>query len=266
MVAAVMPAMNPGSDAWPTEQPASTAPTRAMRAGAQVRTVLKWVNTPAGGVALLVLTTLLARLAFAGTLGLGIDESYMVASGRTLRLGCFDHPPLAWWMAWTGRGLLGQPGLVVAATRWHDAGKIDYALRGQATVLCLGADPRQYGLIASAGDHAGEDVLVVAPRTSLAQVITQFGTSFDAPEALPPAMVQHAGRPAMLPPLFMGHRPHRPEQGRYRLPGRPILDQDLANPSLGHFRRLGAGRAGSAAFSPVPPSGVTRTQTLRRLA
>ncbi len=537
MAAAAMPTPNPSSDVWQTERPASTAPARAMRVGAQIRTVLGWLNTPTGGVTLLMLTTLLARLAFAGALGLGIDESYMVASGRTLQLGYFDHPPLAWWMAWaashvagsdsaffvrlpfvllfalttwlmfrltarlfgacaglwaaallnaapvfgitdggwvlpdgpliaallgaavclvaalpasgraawgwwlgTGlcagvalfskysaaltiaggvvfllttldgrrwlrrphpyaagllalavfspvlvwnaghgwasllfqagragsgklhpfgpvttllgeavfilpwiwlplmacgamalrrgpqdawrwllaclaappilvftavslhshvlfhwaapgylmlfpllgdaigrrrrdsrlvrgylaataatvtlgavfvasevrfnwlpdvfedfalgtdpdldavdwtsvrrdlasRGLLGQPGLVVAATRWHDAGKIDYALRGQATVLCLGADPRQYGLIASAGDHAGEDVLIVAPRTSLTQVTAQFGTSFDALEALPPAMVQHAGRPGMLLPLFMGHHLHRPAEG-----------------------------------------------------
>ena len=106
------------------------------------------------------------------------------------------------------RGLLGRPGLVVGAIRWHDAGKVDYALGGLATVICLGADPRQYGLSASAGDHAGEDVLIVAPRTSLAQITAQFGTSFNALEALPPAMVQHAGRPAMLLPLFMGHSLH----------------------------------------------------------
>ncbi len=109
----------------------------------------------------------------------------------------------------TARGLLGRPDLVIAATRWHDAGKIDYALGGRATVICLGPDPREYGLIARAQDHAGEDVLIIAPRTSLAQVTTQFGASFDAMEALPATMVRHAGRPAMLLPLFMGHRLHR---------------------------------------------------------
>jgi len=532
MVAAVMPVSGPDPGVWPAEQPAFPTPTWTTRSRAQAKIVLRWVNTPVGGVALLMLTTLLARLVFAGALGLGIDESYMVASGRTLQLGYFDHPPLAWWMAraaariagsehaifvrlpfvllfalttwlmfrltavmfgacaglwaaallnaapvfgitdggwvlpdgpliaallgaalclvaalpatgraawgwwlgtglcagvalfskysaaltiagaivflltepagrrwlrrphpyaagllalavfspvlawnaehgwasllfqagragssrllpfgpvttllgeavfilpwiwvplvvcgatalrrgprdsarwllaclalppiltflvvslhshvlfhwaapgylmlfpllgdaigrrrrdsrlvrtylavtaatvtlgavfvgsevrfnwlpdvfedfalgtdpdldavdWTSvrtdlaaRGLLGRPGLVVAATRWHDAGKIDYALGGEATVICLGADPRQYGLIANAGEHAGEDVLIVAPRTSLAQVTTQFGASFDALEALPAAMVRHAGRPAMLLPLFMGHHLH----------------------------------------------------------
>ncbi len=109
------------------------------------------------------------------------------------------------------RGLLGRPGLVVAATRWHDAGKIDYALGGDATVICLGADPREYGLVASAADHAGEDAVIVAPRTTLAQATAQFGTAFDTLEALPDAMVRHAGRPAMLLPLFMGRRLHRPD-------------------------------------------------------
>ena len=39
------------------------------------------------------------RLAFAGAFGLGVDESYMVAAGRVLRWGYFDHPPLAWWIS-----------------------------------------------------------------------------------------------------------------------------------------------------------------------
>lgn len=106
------------------------------------------------------------------------------------------------------RGLLGRPGLVVAATRWHDAGKIDYALGGRSTVICLGDDPREYGLVASAAGHVGEDVLIVAPRSSLAQITKQFGTAFDAVDVLPEALVRHAGRPAMLLPLFVGHRFH----------------------------------------------------------
>jgi len=111
------------------------------------------------------------------------------------------------------RGLLGRPGLVVAATRWHDTGKIDYALAGQATVICLGDDPREYGLMADAGEHAGADALILAPRYSLAQFKAQFGTWFDALDALPATMVEHAGRPAMMLPLFMGHRLHRPVDG-----------------------------------------------------
>ena len=48
----------------------------------------------------LILGATLIRLAFAWSLGLGVDESYMVASGRVLSLGYFDHPPASWWLAW----------------------------------------------------------------------------------------------------------------------------------------------------------------------
>jgi 4-amino-4-deoxy-L-arabinose transferase-like glycosyltransferase len=55
----------------------------------------------------LLLTATLVRIGFAWSLGLGIDESYMVAAGRTLGLGYFDHPPAAWWMQWAAAHLFG---------------------------------------------------------------------------------------------------------------------------------------------------------------
>jgi Dolichyl-phosphate-mannose-protein mannosyltransferase len=42
---------------------------------------------------------LIARLAFALSLGLGIDESYTIAISRRLSLSYFDHPPLHLWIA-----------------------------------------------------------------------------------------------------------------------------------------------------------------------
>jgi len=106
------------------------------------------------------------------------------------------------------RGLLGRPGLIVAATRWLDAGKVDYALEGRMTVICLGDDPRQYGLTTRIGEYAGDDVLIVAPRVSFAEIGRQFGKMFDSLEELPPETMLHAGRPAMLLPLYLGHRLH----------------------------------------------------------
>jgi 4-amino-4-deoxy-L-arabinose transferase-like glycosyltransferase len=47
----------------------------------------------------IILLASLVRLAFAGAIGLGIDESYMVAAGRTLAWSYFDHPPLSWWLS-----------------------------------------------------------------------------------------------------------------------------------------------------------------------
>lgn len=47
----------------------------------------------------IILVATAVRLAFAGAIGLGIDESYMVAAGRTLGWSYFDHPPLSWWLS-----------------------------------------------------------------------------------------------------------------------------------------------------------------------
>src|SRR5262249_3749527 len=106
------------------------------------------------------------------------------------------------------RGFLGRPGLVVAATRWTDAGKIDYALGGRAPVICLGPDARQYGLSAKRHDYARPDVLIAPPRASRVSVIGLFGFLFEWIDPVPPAEVQHAGHAAMVVPLFIGHRLH----------------------------------------------------------
>ncbi len=68
----------------------------ASRVAAETRAVL-----------FLILLASLVRVGFAFALGLGVDESYMVATGRVLRLGYFDHPPASWWMQWAAAHLLG---------------------------------------------------------------------------------------------------------------------------------------------------------------
>jgi hypothetical protein len=54
------------------------------------------------------LGTLALRVGGAWAFGLGVDESYMVAAGRTLRLGYFDHPPASWWLSWGAAHLIGS--------------------------------------------------------------------------------------------------------------------------------------------------------------
>jgi 4-amino-4-deoxy-L-arabinose transferase-like glycosyltransferase len=65
------------------------------------------VAAETGSVLRLILASTVVRIAFAWALGLGVDESYMVATGRSLRLGYFDHPPASWWMQWAGAHLFG---------------------------------------------------------------------------------------------------------------------------------------------------------------
>jgi hypothetical protein len=64
-------------------------------------------------VLLLILGTFVLRVAAAWAIGLGVDESYMVAAGRTLRMGYFDHPPAAWWLSWGAAHLAGTEAPVV---------------------------------------------------------------------------------------------------------------------------------------------------------
>ena len=108
------------------------------------------------------------------------------------------------------RGLLNRPGMVVAATRWLDAGKIDYALGGRVPVICLGSDPREYGIIAPVGDYAGADVLIVAPGISPAAIAARFGKLFNSIDTLTPATVLHDGRPALTLPLYLGRHLREP--------------------------------------------------------
>src|SRR5499427_10211786 len=77
------------------------------------RAAAAWLKTPAGRVAILIGAAFAARLVFASALGLGIDESYMVAAGRKLQLSYFDHPPIAWWMAWGVTHLTGSESALV---------------------------------------------------------------------------------------------------------------------------------------------------------
>jgi 4-amino-4-deoxy-L-arabinose transferase-like glycosyltransferase len=62
---------------------------------------------------LLILGTGLLRVLFGTALGLGVDESYMVATGRVLSLGYYDHPPASWWLAWGAAHLTGSEAPIV---------------------------------------------------------------------------------------------------------------------------------------------------------
>lgn len=62
---------------------------------------------PARLVLALIVATALIRLWAGSLMGLGVDESYVVAAGRTLQWGYFDHPPAVWWLSWAAAHLAG---------------------------------------------------------------------------------------------------------------------------------------------------------------
>jgi hypothetical protein len=131
-----------------------------------------------------------------GDFQLGKDPSLDVIDWTSLRDELAD------------RGFLARPNMVVAALRWSDAGKIDYALGGRLPVICLGPDCRQYGLVARHDDYAGADVLIVT-RARFEKILGQYWSLFDSIDPMAPAAVLHAGRPALQLNLFLGHRLHK---------------------------------------------------------
>ena len=67
-----------------------------------------WSQEPSWTVLAIIAGTALLRVGMAALTGLGIDESYMVAAGRVPQLSYYDHPPLAWWLAWAAAHLFGS--------------------------------------------------------------------------------------------------------------------------------------------------------------
>jgi hypothetical protein len=158
----------------------------------------------------------------AGTAGFVVLGSFLVASEvrfnwlpaviGNFRLGKDPTLDVVDWTSLRGDlaelGFLDRPKLAVAALRWSDAGKIDYALGGRLPVICLGPDAHQYAVAAHNEDFAGADVLIVT-RAPFEKIVGQYWFLFDSIEPMAPAMVLHAGHPALRLNLFLGHRLHK---------------------------------------------------------
>ncbi|HEY3425702.1 MAG TPA: glycosyltransferase family 39 protein, partial [Negativicutes bacterium] len=83
--------------------------------------------SPQLAVMLIILISSLLRVILAASIGLGVDESYVVSIARMLSLSYFDHPPLHFWIIWLTTHLANtEMGLVLrvpfillfAATTW----------------------------------------------------------------------------------------------------------------------------------------------------
>jgi 4-amino-4-deoxy-L-arabinose transferase-like glycosyltransferase len=111
------------------------------------------------------------------------------------------------------RGLTDQAdksGLFVAAVRWHEAGRLDWALRGGLPVRCLCADPRGYGILYDNRAMIGRDALIIGPYIEDQEVRSLLGSYFDGIEALPPIAVRQAGQPMIPMQVYRGRKLRNP--------------------------------------------------------
>jgi 4-amino-4-deoxy-L-arabinose transferase-like glycosyltransferase len=73
---------------------------------------MKQLSPPALAALIIFLATVI-RLCFAASMGLGIDESYMVAAAHRFHLSYFDHQPISWWMELAVQRLTGMHNPVI---------------------------------------------------------------------------------------------------------------------------------------------------------
>ena len=104
------------------------------------------------------------------------------------------------------RHLLGRPNLFVAARRWDEAGKIDYALHGKMAVLCLAPESHGYGILTRPRDYIGEDALIIGRDLLSPRIEKLYGRYFESIEELPPITIQQGGRPAFELSVYLAHK------------------------------------------------------------
>ena len=81
-------------------------------------------------------------------------------------------------------GLLNQETLI-GASRWFLAGKVDYAIRSKAPVLCLiEGDPRVYAFFHSQRDWLGKDIVLISMRPYIDEPIDAYQRYFDRIELI----------------------------------------------------------------------------------
>ncbi len=117
-----------------------------------------------------------------------------------------NHPELAYplqdlvtWrevpQALKARGYMGAANIVVGATSWHDAGKLDYALDGAMIVTCLSPDARQYGIQAPLASFVGRDMIIVTPSSRVDDMIKEYGPRFASIVRQDDVQIHHFGQP-----------------------------------------------------------------------
>jgi hypothetical protein len=138
------------------------------------------------------------------------------------------------------RGLASRSGLFIATTRWHEAGKIDYALGGKWPVLCLCRDPRGYGILAKPETHLGKGGLILGRDLSPERIKKIYGTYFEKIEELPPITITQAGRPVFDLSVYLGRTLRTSTEtpnlldplslGKHEHPTSRVLGQDAERP------------------------------------
>jgi Dolichyl-phosphate-mannose-protein mannosyltransferase len=154
-------------------------------------------------------------------LGVVITLAYVPWPPLSLLKGVPVEDPLLATLDWNSlegdlqaRHLLGRPSLFIAATRWDDAAKIDYALHGKMPVLCLARDPRGYGILTRPKAHIGQDALIIGQSLRTPDIERIYGKYFKSLEELPSIAILQGRRPALNLSVYLAHALRDAPNGR----------------------------------------------------
>ncbi len=117
---------------------------------------------------------------------------------------------------WTGlrsqlaaRGLLEDPGQVIAATHWIDAAKMGYAMGPGYPVLCLSGDPRHFYYADRPDRFLGRDALIlvrVPARGLTRDIVRDYAPYFASIQPAGTVPVNRGGRTAFQVAVFRATR------------------------------------------------------------
>lgn len=159
-----------------------------------------------------------AVLFIAAELNLGLIPGF----NKLFPLG---HSPDIQAVDWTSvratlmrRGLLDQPHVAIAATRWFNAGKIGYALGPAVKVTVFDSDPHEFAFTVPPRSLIGDNILIVGTDGTTKALQAQYAPLFRSLTIGKPIIIRHHGTPLLRLPVLYGQdlrrwpQPNRPQK------------------------------------------------------
>lgn len=116
-------------------------------------------------------------------------------------------------------GVLARPNTFIAGTSWVQTGKASYALGPKTPVLCLCADPREFGFEYDQRDFLGQDAVIVDRLPARHDLIARFAPYFERVTWLGNITIRRFGVPVFEVGVYVGHKFVRPVPATSLPPG-----------------------------------------------
>jgi len=126
-------------------------------------------------------------------------------------------------------GWLNNPKIFTGATRWWLTGKVDWALKGQKSIVCFSDDPRNLAFLVDPYFLQQEDAVIIGQEHD-ESVVADVKPFFDSVTQLSDIPVMRNGRDELHLQVYYCKRFHVPEKAR---PDLPVYRQLLNKPPFG---------------------------------